>query len=119
VSTDRSQPATSGEDWFRPGTHSLWLYTREGRGEPALVAVYEWEIAGLRGITVDDTWGTLRELTEGESDWNADHQMLCKEATRQQKLSVQYFAELVATGHMLRIGEMPPVGKYAEPGMGF
>ena len=43
MSVDHSQPVTSGEDWFQPGTHSLWLYTREGRGEPALVSVYEWE----------------------------------------------------------------------------
>jgi len=119
VSADSSQPATSGEDWFRPGTHSLWLYTREGRGEPALIAVYEWENAGLRGVAIDDAWGTFRELTGSEEDWDPDHKMLRQETSCQEELSVQYFAELVAAGQMLRIGEMPPVGRYAQPASGF
>jgi hypothetical protein len=114
VSTDTSRPATSGDDWFRPGTHSLWLYTREGRGEPALVSVYEWEIAGLRGILIEGAWGDLHELKGSEEAWDVDHQMLCQETIAQDELSVQYFAELVAGGHMLRIGDMPPIGKYAE-----
>jgi hypothetical protein len=114
VNTDRSQPATSGEDWFRPGTHSLWLYIREGQGEPALVSVYEWEIADLRGVLVEGAWGDLNELKDGKEAWDVDHQMLCRETIAQDELSVQYFAELVALGQLLRIGEMPPVGKYAE-----
>lgn len=83
-----------------------------------MVSVYEWEIAGLRGVAIDDAWGTFRELTGSEEDWDADHKMLRQETSCQEELSVQYFAELVALGQMLRVGEMPPVGKYAEPASG-
>jgi len=83
-----------------------------------LVSVYEWEIAGLRGVAIEGTWGDLGELKRSNGDWDVDHEMLYKEASCQEELSVQYFAELVAHGQMLRIGEMPPVGRYAEPAPG-
>jgi len=71
-------------------------------------------ISGLRGVLIEGAWGDLHELKTDEATWDVDHKMLSQETIAQDELSVQYFAELVALGQMLRIGPMPPVGKYAE-----
>lgn len=119
MSTESSLPSTDGDDWFRPGTHSLWLYDREDRGKPALVAVYEWEIAGLRGVYIEATWGDLNELEASNGEWDTDYTMLCQEAREQEQLATLAFAELVAGGTMRRIGTMPPVGDFTESPIGF
>ena len=114
-----SQPPTSDEDWFQPGTHSLWLYDREGRGTPALLAVYEWELAGLRGVHIEGAWGDLRELKASKGEWDVDYTMLHDEVMEQEQLHSLAFAELVAIGHMRRIGVMPQIEGFTESPIGF
>lgn len=114
-----SQTTADGEDWFQPGTHSLWLYDRKGEGTPALLAVYAWEIAGLRGVYIEGAWGDLHELKASKGEWDVDYTMLHDEVMEQQQLHSLAFAELVATGHMHRIGAMPPTEGFTESPIGF
>lgn len=110
-----SQMPTNDGDWFQPGTHSLWLYDREGRGKPALLAVYEWEMAGLRGVYIENVWGDLLELSDSKDDWDPDYTMLRGEVIAQEQLNPLEFAQLIATGHLHRIGSMPQIEGYIEP----
>jgi hypothetical protein len=118
MSGDASTSPGGGGCWFQRGTHSLWLYDREGRGQPALLAVYEWELAGLRGVCIEAAWGDLGELKSAKGDWDVDYKMLLGEVIEQEQLSPLHFAELVATGHMHRIGAMPRVDGFSESPIG-
>ncbi len=102
-----SRPPTNVEDWFQPDTHSLWAYDRDGDGIPILVAVYEWETAGLRGVHIERAWGDLLELKDAGGEWDADYEMFHSEVIQQEQLGSRQFAELVADGHMHRIGRLP------------
>ncbi len=111
--SDHEAPRRS--EWFQPGTHSLWLHDREGRGVPALVAVFEWEIEGLRGVSIQGAWGDLVELKAAGEDWDVDYTMLHDECMDQEQLDVLTFAELVRGGHLKRIGVMPPINGFDAP----
>jgi hypothetical protein len=119
MSVSTSLPATAGQEWFQPGTHSLWAYDREGRGKPALVVVYEWEEAGLRGVYIEGAWGDLRDLSGPKTEWDSDYTMLDRETIEQEELNPLEFARLVAGGHMHRIGAMPLVVGFDQPPIGF
>lgn len=115
MSASGSQMPTDDGSWFQPDTYSLWAWDRGGEGKPALIAVYEWERAGLRGVYFIGAWGDLGELGASREVWDTDYTMLQSEVIQQEHMNSLAFAELIATGHMHRIGSMPSIEGYMEP----
>jgi hypothetical protein len=96
-------------DWLEPGKYSVWAYLREDeQDEPILFAAYEWEDAGLRAIRVDCVW--LHEEEE-EKRWE-EHPEFNQISGG---VEAAVFAGMVRSGKVIRIGAMPPLGRYAEP----
>ena len=96
-------------EWFEPGAYSMWSYQREDQNaEPILLAAYEWEVAGLRGIRVDSVW-----LHEDERDipWEKFPEF----DQISGGLDAALFAQLIESNRVIRIGRLPAVGRFATP----
>lgn len=84
-----------------------------------LIAVYEWEMAGLRGVDIMGIWGDISELEAPKDKWNPDYRTLRYEANEQKELHPAEFARLILSGHMHRIGPMPQLKGYTGVPAGY
>jgi hypothetical protein len=75
--TDDSRQPRKG--WSEAGAISVWAWDREGgvdqERSPILLAVEEWEKAGLRGIYVIDIWGPDPAITKPEDEQDLKHDL--------------------------------------------
>ncbi len=110
-STDDSQPRRNG--WTEAGTISVWAWDRECRAHqerrPILLAVEEWEKAGLRGVHVIDIWAPDPAVTKPEEESDLKHDL---EFWRDEDSGSWRFAELVEAGQLHYVGSLPAIPGY-------
>jgi hypothetical protein len=111
------------DDWFRPNTYSVWAYNPgladEADAEllqtPVFLVLFEWEIAGLRGVHLGGAWGALPDLAKPQDEWNPHYSSLLEELCVPEQMTSLQLAEHIALGHLRRLGEMPKWGEFKEP----
>ena len=101
-----SQDESQSAPWFQANTYSVWAFERDNN-EPILVVAYEWERAGLRAIRADCAWLHQDESKPWESYPEFDQ--------ISDGVDAAVFASLIAAGRLHRIGQLPPIGRYAHP----
>lgn len=115
-------------DWFKPGTYSVWAEKPDPDENhlPALIVLYEWEIEGLRGLSLEGVWGALSELDperspapESEHEqghWSGPYDFVYKESRRGPEFMHSLgLAEMIHSGALKRIGEMPALPGFTDP----
>jgi hypothetical protein len=106
------QPLETG-DWFQAGTYSLWIFhlTEPEAGDELLV-LFEWEIAGLRGLLLHDIWVNADELKEPNE---ARARSLERELAEPSRFAPLPLAQAIADGDLHRIGRMPAIEGFTAP----
>jgi hypothetical protein len=110
--------AAKSEEWFRPGTYSVWAYDREGEGTPVFLVLYEWEIASLRGVQLCGAMGSLLDVESPKEEWDTDYKTLRDEVMDPSDMASLQLAQLIYNGNLHRIGPMPRLEGYREPPAG-
>jgi hypothetical protein len=111
------------EDWFQPNTYSVWAYSprladetdAEMLQKPLFLVLFEWEIAGLRGVALSGAWGDLHDLAKPQTEWHTHYGSLIEELCVPEQMTSLQLAELIALGQLQRLGEMPKWGEFKEP----
>lgn len=111
------------EDWFQPNTYSVWVYSPRLADEtdaellqtPLFLVLFEWEIAGLRGVALSGAWGDLPDLAKPQNEWHVEYASLLQELCVPEQMTSLQLAELIALGQLQRLGEMPKWGEFKEP----
>jgi len=96
-------------EWFTPGSYSVWVFVRDGSREPILVVAYEWTAAGLCAVRSECVW-----LSE-EDDPNIRWEDYPEFEQISGGVEAASFASLIEQGKVIRVGVMPPIGRWAEP----
>jgi hypothetical protein len=109
----------SSGDWFEPRTYSVWVFkdpSSDEETDPApivLFVLFEWEIAGLRGVELRKIYGSLSDLLRPEEERDTEYRSLSKELAMPEWFQGVRLAELIDQGHLQRLGSMPQWGEFS------
>lgn len=97
--------------WFTPGTFSVWAWNRgDEKGEdglPILCVFEEWEIAGLRGVTMVDAFSSLDAWGNPDQEVDGFYDQLRDNLNEPDCRGPRELAQRIQNGEFVRIGRMP------------
>src|ERR1700688_45981 len=110
-----TQPLTGQEQWYQPGTYSVWAYDRYGEGQPILLVLYTWEVLGLRGLYLASALGELLDVEKPKAEWDGDYTTLRNEVMEPSQMTSLQLIQLIRAGNLHFIGLMPKLDRYKNP----
>jgi hypothetical protein len=94
---------------FTSWRYTVWAYERGDGAPPILVVGFEWHIGEMHGIRSLGVWLSEEEDNTAEWEQYPEYDLLY--------LGVEpaTLALLIEQGKLQRVGELPKIGRYAQP----
>ena len=102
-------PDQEAKSVYKSWDYSVWAYDRGDGSVPILVVCFEWHIGEMHAMRSEGVW--LHDEEDNTAEWSSypEYNMLC------QGIDSGVLAAQIAEGRLHRIGELPHIGRFAEP----